>query len=352
MSFCTLDERLNELFPKKNIRNRELGMRTLVTGGSGFIGSHLTTRLLESGHSVIVLDNLSSGRLSNLAHLRDNPLLQIIRADICRVEEIHMLFEDIDWVFHLAGKADIVPSIENPQLYFDTNVEGTLNVLQCARRAGVKRLLYAASSSSYGIPDRYPTPESAPLRPRYPYALTKSMGEELVLHWAEVYELPSLSLRLFNVYGPRSRTTGAYGAVFGVFLAQKLKGKPLTVVGDGTQTRDFTFVTDVADAFIAAAKSDLVGECINVGSGIPVSIKRLAELLGGEIQHIPRRPGEPDCTFADTAKIERLLNWKAEVTIEQGVARMLERIEDWREAPVWDRESIAEATKAWFNYLK
>jgi UDP-glucose 4-epimerase len=327
-------------------------MKALVTGGCGFIGSHLTTQLIQAGHDVIALDNLSSGRLSNLLHLKDNHHLQVVKTDICSQQEMEPHFKGIDWVFHLAGKADIVPSIEDPKLYFETNVQGTFNVLQCARNAGVKRLLYAASSSSYGIPDQYPTPESSPIQPQYPYALTKYMGEELVLHWAKVYKLPALSLRLFNVYGPRSRTTGAYGAVFGVFLAQKLNGKPLTVVGDGKQTRDFTFVTDVADAFITAAKSDLAGECMNVGSGTHVSVNRLVELIGGEVQHIPKRPGEPDCTFADTSKIFKLLAWKAKVPIESGVAQMMACIEDWREAPVWDQNSIATATEAWFKYLK
>src|SRR5207244_634487 len=165
---------------------------------------------------------------------------------------------------------------------------------ECARGVRAKRFIYAASSSSYGIPNVYPTPETAPINPLYPYALTKYMGEELLLHWARTYKLPAVSLRLFNVYGPRSRTTGAYGAVFGVFLAQKIHGQPFTVVGDGRQTRDFTFVTDVAGAFIAAAESDVSGQAMNVGSGSHYSVNRLVELLGGDVVHIPKRPGEPD----------------------------------------------------------
>lgn len=195
-----------------------------------------------------------------------------------------------------------MPSIVNPEDYFQVNVEGTFRALQLSRELGVKRFLYAASSTCYGIPDTYPTPESAPCKPEHPYALTKLMGEEMVMHWQKVYQLPTLSLRLFNVYGPRSRTTGAYGAVFGVFLKQKLAGVPFTVVGDGTQTRDFTFVSDVASAFLAAAKSDAQGEIFNVGSGHSYAVNRLVELLGGEKEFIPRRPGEPDCTFADTQK--------------------------------------------------
>jgi UDP-glucose 4-epimerase len=215
----------------------------------------------------------------------------------------------------------------------------------------VKRFLYAASSSSYGIPATFPTPESAPIQPKYPYALTKYMGEELVLHWAVLYGLPAISLRLFNVYGPRSRTTGAYGAVFGVFLAQKLNGRPFTVVGDGSQTRDFTYVTDIAAAFLCAAKSEVSGEALNVGSGRHVSINRLVELLGGEVEYIPSRPGEPDCTFGDVARIRRLLGWQARISFEEGVSRMVSNIADWRDAPVWNPAKIGEATEAWFRYL-
>jgi UDP-glucose 4-epimerase len=185
----------------------------------------------------------------------------------------------------------------------------------------------------------------------YPYALSKSMGEELLLAWHRIYRLPVLSLRLFNVFGPRSRTSGTYGAVFGVFLAQKLAGKPFTVVGDGTQTRDFTYVTDVVEAFLAAAASDLSGQALNVGSGGTYSVNRLVELLGGEAVHLPRRPGEPDCTFADTTRIRERLGWAPKVPFEAGVTRMLEHIEAWRSAPVWDPESIREATRDWFKYL-
>jgi UDP-glucose 4-epimerase len=326
-------------------------VKTLVTGGCGFIGSHLAEQLLAQGHEVVILDNLSCGRMANIDTFGGNPKLCVVTADITDREQIAPAFTGIDWVFHLAGIADIVPSIERPDAYFENNVVGTLNVLQCARDAGVKRVVYAASSSSYGIPDQYPTSETAEIKPQYPYALTKYMGEELVLHWADVYKLPALSLRLFNVYGPRSRTTGAYGAVFGVFLAQKLNGKPYTVVGDGEQTRDFTYVTDVANAFIHAAQSDASGEALNVGSGNHYSVNYLVSLLKGEKIHIPKRPGEPDCTFAETAKIKAMLNWAPKVSFEQGVQNMLEVIEHWRDAPVWDPSSIRQATTTWFKYL-
>ncbi len=326
-------------------------MKALVTGGAGFIGSHLVERLIRDGHQVIALDDLSSGRWENLTPVKDAPGLQRIEADITNKATIRPHFDAVDWVFHLAGKADIVPSIEHPDIYYAANVQGTFNVLECSRAANIKRLIYAASSSCYGIPDIFPTPESAEIRPQYPYALTKYLGEEMVLHWAQVYGLPALSLRLFNVYGPRSRTTGAYGAVFGVFLAQKLADKPYTVVGDGNQSRDFTYVSDVADAFACAAAANISGKIFNVGSGHHYSINELVGHLGGTVEYIPKRPGEPDCTFADIQRIRTQLGWEAKVDFATGVTRMLESIELWREAPLWDADSIHNATRNWFKYL-
>ncbi|MEJ1353567.1 MAG: SDR family oxidoreductase [Candidatus Sedimenticola sp. (ex Thyasira tokunagai)] len=326
-------------------------MKALVTGGAGFIGSHLVERLLADGHEVIVLDNCSTGRKENIAHLLGNDRLHFEQMDINESGRITPLFAGVDWVFHLASLADIVPSIQQPVPYHRANVDGTVSVLEASRAAGVKRFVYAASSSCYGIPDNYPTAEDAAMRPQYPYALAKMLGEQCVMHWHQVYGLPAVSLRMFNVYGPRSRTSGTYGAVFGVFLAQKLAGEAYTVVGDGKQTRDFTFVTDVVEAFVQAAASDLSGEIMNVGSDNTYSISRLVALLGGPVVHIPKRPGEPDCTFADVTKIERLLGWRAQVSFESGVAEMLENIDYWREAPLWTVDSIEDATKDWFAYL-
>jgi UDP-glucose 4-epimerase len=325
--------------------------KCIVTGGAGFIGSHLTELLLEQGHLVLVLDNLSNGRLDNLKHLKDNPNLKVVVEDVSDFSAIKGYFEGIDWVFHLAALADIVPSIVEPLKYHKSNVDGTVSVLEAARHAGVKRFVYTASSSCYGIPDIYPTPETSEIRTEYPYALTKYLGEQMVLHWGKVYKMPVLTLRLFNVYGPRTRTSGTYGAVFGVFLAQKLNNQPYTVVGDGTQTRDFVFVKDVARAFLAAAESDVVNDFFNVGTGNPQSVNRLIELLGGDKINIPRRPGEPMSTHADISKIQRVLGWKPQVSFEEGVKIMLQNIDFWREAPVWTPEKIAEATKEWFKNL-
>jgi len=324
-------------------------LKSLVTGGAGFIGSHLVDALVLKGHDVVVLDNLSTGRLENLEHVKNS--IKIVQCDLGIMGDWYKNFEGVDWVFHLAALADIVPSIQNPEAYFRANVDGTFNVLQACIKADTKRVLYSASSSCYGIPDVYPTAESAEIRPQYPYALTKRMGEELVMHWSHVYKIPAISLRFFNVFGPRSRTSGTYGAVFGVFLAQKLSGKPFTVVGDGKQSRDFTFVTDVVTALVAAAESDKKGEIYNVGSGYTTSVNKLVELLVGDKIYIPKRPGEPDCTYADITKIKNEIGWIPKVSFEEGVAEIVRHIEYWRDAPVWTPDSIESATRDWFKYL-
>lgn len=327
-------------------------IHALVTGGAGFIGSHLVELLLQEGCQVTVLDNFSTGRRQNLQHLTQFKTLSVHEVDISSFESIQPLFQNVDYVFHLAALADIVPSIEKPVDYYRSNVSGTVAVLEASRAAGVKRLVYSASSSCYGIAKEYPTTEAAKICPEYPYALTKNLGEQCVMHWSKVYGLPAVALRLFNVYGPRARTSGTYGAVFGVFLAQMLHKKPFTVVGDGTQTRDFVYVADVARAFWKAAQSNVSGEAINIGSGNPVSVNRITEILGGEVVFVPKRPGEPDVTHADITKARQLLGWGPTVKIEEGIRRLMEHIKDFEKAPVWTPDSIREATKTWFTYLK
>jgi UDP-glucose 4-epimerase len=324
----------------------------LVTGGAGFIGSHLVDALIARGRRVRVVDNFASGHRRNLAQHADNTALEIVEADVADARAMQDAARGVERVFHLAALADIVPSIQKPDAYFRANVDGTFATLQAARAASVTRFLYVASSSCYGIPDLYPTPEEAEMRPQYPYALTKWLGECLAMHWAQVYRLPALSLRFFNIYGPRARTSGTYGAVFGVFLAQLLADKPLTIVGDGTQQRDFTYVSDAVEALLAAADSERIGRCYNVGGDRPVSVNRLVELIGArETVHIPKRPGEPDCTFADTRRIKAELGWSARVPIERGVEHMLSAIDYWRDAPVWTPATIAAATAEWFKHL-
>ena len=325
-------------------------MKSIVTGGAGFIGSHLVEDLVKNNHKVIVIDNFKTGRKNNLKGVQKK--IKIINCDIRKFEKISKYFKGVDNVYHLAALADIVPSIENPTEYYTTNVTGTLNVLKASIQNNVKRFIYSASSSCYGIPKKYPTKETSEIDPQYPYALTKRLGEELVLHFAKVYKLNATSLRFFNVYGPRARTSGTYGAVFGVFLAQKLANKPFTIVGNGKQTRDFTYVADIVDAILRVNKSkNLSGEILNVGSGRTISINKIAKLLGGKKIYIPKRPGEPDITFADINKIKRKTGWKPKISIDKGIKIILGHINDWKNAPVWTPKKIKKHTTKWFKYL-
>jgi UDP-glucose 4-epimerase len=323
---------------------------TVVTGGAGFIGSHMVDLLLDRGFRVRVIDNLTGGHKNNLAHHEGNPQLECHWLDIRKLEPDSPVFDGVRYVFHFAGIGDIVPSIEKPIEYMDTNVQGTVRVLECARHAGVRKFVYAASSSCYGLAAT-PTREDHPINPQYPYALSKYQGEQAAFHWHKVYGLPVVSICIFNAYGTRVRTTGAYGAVFGVFFRQKLAGKPFTVVGDGTQKRDFIYASDIARAFLSAAESDVAGERFNVGADRPQPINYLVELLGGTKVYVPKRPGEPDCTHADITKINATLGWRPTVSFEEGVRRMVAEIDRWQDAPLWDPDSIAAATRTWFQYL-
>ena len=326
------------------------GPVAVVTGGAGFIGSHMVDLLLERGFAVRAIDNMAGGRRENVARHASNPDFVLEERDVRSYAPGDALFRGAKHVFHFAGIGDIVPSIERPLEYMSVNVQGTVHMLECARAADARKFVYAASSSCYGLA-KTPTREDHPIAPQYPYALSKYQGEQAAFHWHQVYRLPVNSIRIFNAYGTRSRTSGAYGAVFGVFLRQKLAGKPFTVVGDGTQSRDFLYVTDVARAFLAAAETPLTGRVWNLGAGKPQSVNRLVELLGGARIHIPRRPGEPECTWADIGRITSELGWKPEISFEEGVARIVADIEYWRNAPLWDPNSISKATKTWFQYL-
>jgi len=322
----------------------------LITGGAGFIGSHMVDIVLDAGYAVRVVDNLSGGRDENLSHHAGNSDLTCEWVDVRDLAPEATIFKGVDRVVHFAGIGDIVPSIERPTDYMSVNVQGTVHALECARAAGVAKFVYAASSSCYGLAD-VPTREDHAIQPQYPYALSKYMGEQAAFHWHQVYGLPVNVIRIFNAYGTRVRTTGAYGAVFGVFFKQKLSGKPFTVVGDGSQRRDFLYATDVAAAFLAAAETDLVGQIWNLGAGDPQSVNRLVELLEGDKVYVPKRPGEPDCTWADITRITADLGWTPKVSFEDGVALMLQEIDVWKDAPLWDPDTIAEATKTWFEHM-
>ena len=323
----------------------------VVTGGAGFIGSHMVDLLLRKNYKVKVIDNLSGGRLENIKKHFKNKNFYFQKKDICKIEPEHKFFKSCDYVFHFAGIGDIVPSIENPIKYLKTNVIGTANVLKAAKKASVKKFIYSASSSCYGL-EKVPTSEKDKINPLYPYAMSKYMGEKLCFHWHKLYKLPVISIRIFNAYGPRVKTTGVYGAVFGVFFKQKLENKPYTIVGNGNQKRDFTYVTDVVDVFIKCIKYKKNCQIFNVGSGQAHSVNKICSLLGGEKQSIPLRPGEPRITFADIKKISRELKWKPKIKIEQGVNLVLKNINYWDKAPLWTKKRIKIATKDWFKYLK
>jgi UDP-glucose 4-epimerase len=322
----------------------------IVTGGAGFIGSHMVDLLLTRGYRVRVIDNLVGGRKANLEQHAHEPRLQAEFVDIRSLTPQSRIFSGVDVVFHFAGIGDIVPSIDKPAEYMSVNVQGTVAVLEAVRHARVRRFIYAASSSCYGLA-AVPTREDHPINTQYPYALSKYLGELAAFHWSRVYKFGVNSIRIFNAYGTRSRTSGAYGAVFGVFLRQKLANKPFTVVGDGTQTRDFIYVTDVAEAFFLAGTAPLTGKIYNVGGGNPQSVNRIVELLGGDRIALPKRPGEPDCTWADITRIRTELGWNPKVSFEDGVSRIVATIDYWRDARLWTPETIATATKGWFEAL-
>ena len=303
----------------------------LVTGGAGFIGSHLTEFLVKK-LKVIVVDNFSSGHIQNLESIKNK--ITYMKFDISNFKKMEIIFQKfkIHSIFHLAGKADIVPSIVNPKLYFETNVIGTQNILELSRKYKIKKIIYTASSTCYGIPKKYPTSEKEKISPQYPYALTKKIGEDLILHYGKVYKIPSISLRLFNVYGTRSRTAGTYGAVLGVFLAQKIKNYPLTIVGNGKQSRDFTYVADVVDAILLFTKVKKIVDVFNVGSGKSISVNALADKISKKRIYIPKRPGEPDKTFANINKIKKTFNWKPKINLERGMKIVLKNINYWKNA--------------------
>jgi UDP-glucose 4-epimerase len=326
--------------------------RVLITGGAGFIGSHTVDSFLKKGFNVRVIDNLVGGNLKNIEHLKNNKNFQFEKQDILKLDKVRKFISECEYVVHFAGIGDIVPSIKYPKKYFENNVLGTVKLLDFLNPKKIKKFVYAASSSCYGKANT-PTDEKHLINPLYPYALSKYQGEQIALHWHKVYKFPVNSIRIFNAYGTRSRTTGAYGAVFGVFLKQLIAKQPLTVVGDGTQRRDFLYVSDVAEAFYLASITKITGSIWNLGSGNPQSVKKLVQLLNPKkIIFIPKRPGEPNITYANIKKIQKDLKWKPIISFDEGVSKILDSIEYWKNAPLWNKTNIAKETKLWFKYLK
>ena len=295
-------------------------MKYIVTGGAGFIGSNLVDALVSEGHEVIVIDNISTGKEENV-----NSKAQVFICDISHKENIATMAEVMkgaDTVFHLAALARVQPSIENPHEFNKVNVNGTLHVLTAAKESGVRRVVYSASSSAYGDATIFPTPENHPTDPLSPYGLQKLIGEQYCRVFYHCYGLETVSLRYFNVFGERQSLDGAYKLVMGIFADQRLKGKPLTITGDGEQRRDFTYVGDVVQANILASSSSFVGkgESINIGNGDNRSVNEIANLIGGPKKYIDKRL-EPQQTLADNTRAKDLLNWKPTTTVEEWIPK-------------------------------
>lgn len=298
-------------------------MKVLVTGGAGFIGSNLVERLVNDGHRVTVIDNLSTGKRENL-----HQDAEFFELDIADGESIKPHFREKEIVYHVAAIPRIGKSIEDPAGTFRSNVTGTLNVLLAARDASVKRVVYSASSAAYGPQETLPLSEEIRPRPLNPYALSKYVGEELCGEFTNLYGLDTISLRYFNVYGPRMNAEGEYATVIGKFLRMKNEGVPLTIVGDGKQTRDFTHVSDVVNANILASHAGIKGgDVINIGAGSNHSVQEIADIIGGEHVYIPSRPGEVRDTLADIAKARKLLGWEPKVGLREGIALLMSKLQ-------------------------
>ena len=309
-------------------------MKYIVTGGAGFIGSNLVDTLLaRSNNKVIVIDDFSEGKQENLSQHDLNPNLTVVKRSVESFDTESMsiddikIFDGVDTVFHLAAKARVQPSIDDPDSFHKSNVTGTFNMLRCAQLNSVRRFVFSSSSSVYGDTDILPTPERSEKNPISPYAVNKLIGEEYCRTFSKVYEIETVCLRYFNVYGERQSLTGGYRLVMGIFAQNRLEGKPLTIFGDGEQRRDFTYVRDVVRANLLASSSNLVGhgDCINIGNGDNRSVNELADLIGGEKEYGPSVL-EPKATLADNNKARNLLGWLPTVNLEDWVPGWLKEL--------------------------
>lgn len=300
-------------------------MKCLVTGGAGFIGSNLVDRLIKEGHQVIVVDNESSDANEKFYW---NEKAENHKLDVCVYEDIYDLFNGVDVVFHLAAEARIQPSIENPRQAVYSNVVGTFNILEASRHQGVKRVVYSSTSSAYGLKNNPPLKEEMKKDCLNPYSVTKTCGEEMALMYSSLYDLETVVFRYFNVYGNRQPIKGQYAPVVGIFLRQMRQNKPLTIVGDGTQRRDFTHVDDIVEANIRAAdplNNKCIGEIINVGTGTNHSILELAKLIDNNHVYLEPRRGEAKETLASTKKIFQVFNWKPENKLKLWVKNQINK---------------------------
>jgi len=304
--------------------------RVLVSGGAGFIGSHIVDRLLSNGFEVRVLDNLSSGKLENIAHHQNRKDFRFIRGDVRSFDLVKSALKDVDAVFHEAALVSVIRSVENPIPTNETNVSGTLTLLKACLDCNVRRLIYASSSSVYGETEALPKREELTPQPISPYAVSKLAAENYVKVFNKVYGLETVCLRYFNVYGPR-QTYGPYSGVITIFVNRILNNQPPTVFGDGEQTRDFTNVRDVVNAsMLALEKKSAVGEVLNVATGVATTVNQLAKMLQeimGKTELKPiytnPRPGDIRHSYADITKAEKILGYRPEVPLRGGLAELV-----------------------------
>jgi len=304
------------------------GMKTVVTGGAGFIGSNLVELLLDEGHTVLILDDLSTGKTKNVSTLLDGRACSLKQGSVTDLRLLKAIFQDVECVFHQAAIPSVQRSVENPRATHEVNVNGTLNVLLAARDCGVEKVIYASSSSVYGDTPTLPKQEEMLPTPKSPYAVSKLTGEYYCRVFAEVYGLKTVSLRYFNVYGPRQDPYSEYAAVIPRFITRILAHHPPVIYGDGTQTRDFTFVKDVARANLLAAERDVEGVC-NIACGVRISINELAasimELMGVELElkYDEPRPGDIKDSLADIARAREDLGFQPEFALTEGLAETI-----------------------------
>tara|TARA_Y100000590_G_scaffold194052_1_gene220504 strand:+ start:133 stop:1029 length:897 start_codon:yes stop_codon:yes gene_type:complete len=298
-------------------------MKSVITGGAGFIGSHLAEALVKLGHKVVIIDNLSTGNLKNLKSVKNK--VKLVRLDLSKKNNLKKYLKNVDYIFHLAGLSKAPRSIEIPYKYYQNNLLSTLNILNSIKNTKLKKFIFTASSSCYGNPKQLPTSEKAKIQTLSPYALSKWMSEQMIIQYAKVYSFSAVSLRLFNVYGPRVKVSDAYSSVISIFLKQKFKNKPLTIVGDGKQSRSFVHVFDVVNAMIKSAKSNVSNEIFNVGSQNSIQINKIAQIFKTKKKYIPKRMGDPRDSHADIRKIKKLLNWKPKISINEGINKLLKK---------------------------
>lgn len=325
---------------------------SLVTGCAGFIGSHMVDYLLNKNHIVYGIDNLTSGKKINIKHNLNNKKFIFFNIDLKNFETVSKKIKKIDYVFHFAGNGELIPSIEKPYQYFKNNTLNSVLLIETIRKKKykLKKFVYAASSTCYGL-SQIKTSENTKINIQHPYAFSKYIGEQAIMHWGKIYKIPTISIRIFNAYGPRSRTTNVYGAVIGVFIKQLIAKAPLTIVGDGSQKRDFLFISDLCGAFYKAAISKTKNEIFNLGSGKPQSVMMLAKMIFNKYVFLPWRPGEPKKTHANIDKIQKKLKWAPKISLKTGIQIVLKNINWWKDAPLWTPSKIKKATKNWHKYL-